>query len=363
MQNLGGTLAVDGVDVRLAVFGFLNPLFAAWIHVASELTFVLNSAQLLPGTQGRKGSGGTASAVWAGVVPWNCGARDSSLYSLQSQWQFLSSCCLAEHWINWTSAFEKATRCSQQLIQEKWKIMRAILLTAFAALSTLFGGWLGIRAHKHIHLLLGFGAGVLLGATFFDLLPEAIEAAGQRGWSSREILALTVAGFLIFYLGQRFLALQTCPSGNCEANRRVGRMSAIGLIAHSTMDGASIAAATLISWRIGLVVAVGIIVHDITDGLNTILLVTRGASASKKDLAFLVADAVAPIVGGTLVVFSALPSHHLALILGVTSGFFLFTATGDLLPDAHRRSPGFGVSAATVAGILLIGIAVRLVSV
>jgi zinc transporter ZupT len=241
--------------------------------------------------------------------------------------------------------------------------MRTILLTAFAALSTLFGGWLALRARRHIHLLLGFGAGVLLGATFFDLLPEAIEAAGHRGWTSREILALTVAGFLIFYLGQRFLELQSCPSGNCEASRRVGRISAIGLIAHSTMDGASIAAATLISWRIGLVVAVGIIVHDITDGLNTILLVTRGASASKKDLAFLVADAVAPIVGGTLVVFSALPSYHLALILGVTSGFFLFTATGDLLPDAHRRSPGFGVSAATVAGILLIGIAVRLVSI
>lgn len=214
-----------------------------------------------------------------------------------------------------------------------------------------------------IHLLLGFGAGVLLGATFFDLLPEAIDAAGERGWNSREILGLTVAGFLIFYLGQRFLSLQSCPSGDCEAGRHVGRMSAIGLIAHSTMDGASIAAATLISWRIGMVVAVGIIVHDITDGLNTILLVTRGASASKKDLAFLAADALAPIVGGTLVVFSALPSHQLALILGVTSGFFLYTATGDILPDAHRRSPGFGVSAATVAGIILIGFAVRLASI
>jgi zinc transporter ZupT len=241
--------------------------------------------------------------------------------------------------------------------------MRAILLTAFAALSTLFGGWLALRARKHVHLLLGFGAGVLLGATFFDLLPEAIEAAGQRGWTSRDILALTVAGFLIFYLGQRFLALQVCPCGDFEADRHIGRMSALGLIAHSTMDGASIAAATLISWRIGLVVAVGIIIHDITDGLNTILLVTRGASADKKDLAFLLADAVAPILGGTLVVFFALPTHQLALILGVTSGFFLFTATGDLLPDAHRRSPGFGVSAATVAGLLLIGIAVRLVSV
>jgi len=59
--------------------------------------------------------------------------------------------------------------------------MRAILLTVLAALSTLSGGWLALRARKHIHLLLGFGAGVLLGATFFDLLPEAIEAAGPRG--------------------------------------------------------------------------------------------------------------------------------------------------------------------------------------
>ncbi|HTV57112.1 MAG TPA: permease, partial [Terriglobia bacterium] len=168
-------------------------------------------------------------------------------------------------------------------------------------------------------------------------------------------------GFLLFYLGQRFLTLQACPDGECEANRHVGRMSALGLIAHSTVDGASIAAATLISWQVGLVVAIGIIVHDLTDGLNTILLVTRGGTAEKKDIVYLLADAVAPIVGGALVLFSALPSHQLALFLGVTSGFFLFTATGYLLPDAHRRSPGLGVSAATVAGIALIGLAVKLV--
>jgi heavy metal translocating P-type ATPase len=53
MQNFGGTLAVDSVGVGLAAFGMLNPLFAAFIHVASELTFILNSARLLPGTQKR----------------------------------------------------------------------------------------------------------------------------------------------------------------------------------------------------------------------------------------------------------------------------------------------------------------------
>ena len=39
---------LDAVGVALAAFGLLNPLPAAFIHVASELTFILNSARLLP---------------------------------------------------------------------------------------------------------------------------------------------------------------------------------------------------------------------------------------------------------------------------------------------------------------------------
>jgi heavy metal translocating P-type ATPase len=48
MANFIGTLLVDGVGVGLAAFGFLNPLLAAFIHVTSELAFILNSARLLP---------------------------------------------------------------------------------------------------------------------------------------------------------------------------------------------------------------------------------------------------------------------------------------------------------------------------
>ena len=48
MQNFVGTLAVDSIGVGLAAFGFLNPLLAAFIHVSSEMIFILNSARLLP---------------------------------------------------------------------------------------------------------------------------------------------------------------------------------------------------------------------------------------------------------------------------------------------------------------------------
>ena len=47
-QNFLGTLIVDGIGVGLAAFGLLNPLLAAFIHVASELIFILNAARLLP---------------------------------------------------------------------------------------------------------------------------------------------------------------------------------------------------------------------------------------------------------------------------------------------------------------------------
>jgi heavy metal translocating P-type ATPase len=50
--NFAGTLGVDALGIGLAAFGLLNPLLAAFIHVASELTFILNSARLLPARAG-----------------------------------------------------------------------------------------------------------------------------------------------------------------------------------------------------------------------------------------------------------------------------------------------------------------------
>jgi P-type E1-E2 ATPase len=48
IANFVGTLAVDSAGIVLAAFGFLNPVFAALIHVSSELLFILNSARLPP---------------------------------------------------------------------------------------------------------------------------------------------------------------------------------------------------------------------------------------------------------------------------------------------------------------------------
>jgi Cd2+/Zn2+-exporting ATPase/Cu+-exporting ATPase len=51
-QNFVGTIAVDTIGIVLASLGFLNPLLAAFIHVASEMAFILNSTRMLPRAAG-----------------------------------------------------------------------------------------------------------------------------------------------------------------------------------------------------------------------------------------------------------------------------------------------------------------------
>lgn len=47
--NFAGTIGIDLLGIGLAASGLLSPLLAAFIHVTSEMVFILNSARLLPG--------------------------------------------------------------------------------------------------------------------------------------------------------------------------------------------------------------------------------------------------------------------------------------------------------------------------
>ncbi len=68
MQNFVGTLVVDSIGVGMAAFGLLNPLLAAFIHVSSELVFILNSARLVPSATLAGAFGGQSSLVVAPPV-------------------------------------------------------------------------------------------------------------------------------------------------------------------------------------------------------------------------------------------------------------------------------------------------------
>src|SRR5258708_1212308 len=120
--------------------------------------------------------------------------------------------------------------------------MIALLFASLAMCSTMAGGFLAIAARRRIHLLMGLGAGVLLGAVFFDLLPESLAVAREQGWSVRVVLGIVVVGFLLFYLTERLLFLHAWAAEDCDnqVHHHLGRVSAGGLISLSPFGGVAI---------------------------------------------------------------------------------------------------------------------------
>ena len=54
-----------------------------------------------------------------------------------------------------------------------------IALAACASLSAMLGGLLALKLKQHLPLALGFSAGAVIGAAFFELLPESLSLSGD----------------------------------------------------------------------------------------------------------------------------------------------------------------------------------------
>jgi zinc transporter, ZIP family len=234
--------------------------------------------------------------------------------------------------------------------------LNALILTSMAAVSTSIGGYCAVLLRRRIHLLMAFGAGVLIGAACLDLLPSALSAAAIRGWPGVYVFAIAALGAgLILCIGQT--AERYSLHGR---DRTAGRVSASLLVIHSTLDGTAIFAATTISLQMGLIVGLGVVAHDICDGLNTILLSTGGRKPEWKDYGFLALDALAPVAGGLIAahLFSVSPALVM-VFLSLAAGSFLFTAIFGLFPDAWQNGPQAKIPWVGLAGFLLVGCLTR----
>lgn len=204
--------------------------------------------------------------------------------------------------------------------------------------STLVGGLLALRFRRYVSVLTAIGAGLLLGAAFLDLLPEAVDLGARAGLSVASVLGMALLSFLLFHsieTGVRALAMREKP--NAQGNFIYRRLGAAMLIFHSFRDGMAIGAAFSASHTAGYAVALGIAAHDLGDGMNTVLLTTRGEKARRVDYLFLAADAFAPLLGGLLTFWWALSPRGSVIVLVLAAGFFLEMATGDFLPELRQR--------------------------
>ena len=207
-----------------------------------------------------------------------------------------------------------------------------LVLLLVPVVSTLLGGLLAVRGRRFLPVLIAVGAGLLLGAAFLDLMPEALGLGSAAGMDAGKVLGLTLVFFLVFMAVESFLDGQRARADGLKGRQALGRFAGGMMILHSFRDGMAIGAAFAASHAAGYAVTLGICAHDLGDGMNTVLLTTGGRRPRRADYLFLAADAVAPFLGGLVTIWWLVSSRWAVVLLALAGGFFLQMATSDLLP-------------------------------
>jgi ZIP family zinc transporter len=228
-----------------------------------------------------------------------------------------------------------------------------IFIAISAIVCTVLGGLFAFKYQDKLHLVLGFSAGAIIGVSFFDLLPEAIELS--EGVFDVSVVTSTVAlGFVIYMLLDRFVMGHEHVDEHCENENHRGRLGAGSLSVHSFLDGMAIGLAFQVSTEVGLVVTLAVLAHKFFDGLNTVSLILKNGGSQKEAVKWLSVGAIAPVLGILSTKLFTLQESSLGLVLALFGGFFLYIGASDLLPESHHRHPTYWTTFATVLGMAIL---------
>jgi ZIP family zinc transporter len=226
----------------------------------------------------------------------------------------------------------------------------AIPLAGLTVLATLIGGRIALRLSHTLPTVIALTGGVVVAVALFDVLPEGIENLGDPSKAT----TLVAVGFLAFFFAERGLVLHHRDDPNeARAHERVGVLGALGLSAHSFVDGLGIGLAFGLDSATGVLVFVAVISHDFADGLNTVSFVLSQSGDRRQATRWLTIDALAPLFGAIVGSMLSVSDHTLGYILCLYSGFFLYMGATDLLPEAHAHASWSRV-ALTASGFALI---------
>jgi len=179
--------------------------------------------------------------------------------------------------------------------------------------------------------LVGFASGSLIGAVFFDLIPEAAES-GQPIW------LYIVAGIVFFFIMEKFLYWRHCHDETCQVHS-FAYLNLIGDGVHNFTDGVLIAASFLVSSSLGFTTSLAVVFHEIPQELGDFGVLLYGGFEKKKALIYNFLSAITAVVGALVTYFLASQVQGLAqLLVPFAAGGFIYIAATDLMPELHKKS-------------------------
>ncbi len=211
------------------------------------------------------------------------------------------------------------------------EIFLSVLLVSLISFIGIFFVLFKKRKKGLMLVLVSFAIGSLLAGAFLDLLPEALESLGAS-----QAFGLTLAGFLIFFVSERFLLWRHCHAENCKAHS-FAYMNLLGDGIHNFLDGVIIAVSYLTHFSLGVTSTIAIIFHEIPQEIGDFSVMLYGGFTTRRALLMNFLTSLTAMAGAILAYFLQFYiKDFVGMLLPVAAGGFLYIASSDLLPELEK---------------------------
>lgn len=235
------------------------------------------------------------------------------------------------------------------------------MLTLFAGLATVAGGYLATRrsavSPSVLATTLAFAAGAMIFIAFAEVLPHGLgQHTGETYGHATTNLHWWVygaffVGMLIVATIDRLLPSHLNPTPHDLGKRRKSAKStqkalarsglfvAIVLALHNFPEGLSTFLAAYEEPSVGLALAFAIAIHNVPEGIAIAAPIYAATKSKKKALGWTFLSGLAEPAGalvGFMLIGSFIPSELNGAIFGLVAGMMVFVSLNELLPSARK---------------------------
>ena len=220
------------------------------------------------------------------------------------------------------------------------QIITPLIITSIAGLSTTIGSLIGLifkrENSKFMSAVLGFTAGVMIGISFFELLPSGFKELGF----TRASIAF-IAGFIFIFLIDYLIPHEYIGQKekiNDKTDRkllRTGLFVALGIGIHNFPEGMATFYSSMVDVKLGISVAIAIAIHNIPEGIAVSAPVYKATGSRKKAFLWSFLSGVVEPIGAILTALVLLPFLNpqvLGYMLSGIAGLMVFISIDELMP-------------------------------
>lgn len=211
-----------------------------------------------------------------------------------------------------------------------WIIIVTLLNGFLAFAGTLFLFLSKKNLDKILIYLVAFAAGALLGGALFHFIPESLEQL-----SLFKMISITLAGFIIFFLLEKFLHWHHCHDDKCEHPYTYLLLYGDGI--HNFIDGLIIASSFIISIPFGIITSFLIIIHELPQEISDFGVLIYGGFTKGKALFYNFLSQLTSVLGGVAGYFFLPLKDQAIFLLPIAAGGFLYIAVSDLIPEIFKE--------------------------